>query len=131
MSGRTPDHVDAHVGRKIAARRAELGQSQATLAEGVGVSFQQVQKYEHGGNRVSASALVKIATAQGLPVASYFEGLGIPATVIAVPAHVAQTKAWMQTPDAWQIARHAATMNPECLLALRRVAVSLSNIDKA
>ncbi|WP_309645938.1 helix-turn-helix transcriptional regulator, partial [Phenylobacterium sp.] len=56
-----PDPIDVAVGHRIRVRRKWLGISQSTLADHLGVSFQQVQKYERGANRVSASMLVKIA----------------------------------------------------------------------
>lgn len=56
-----PDPIDVAVGHRIRVRRKWLGISQSTLAEHLGVSFQQVQKYERGANRVSASMLVRIA----------------------------------------------------------------------
>ncbi len=56
-----PDPIDIAVGRRIRVRRKNLGISQNVLAEHLGVSFQQVQKYEKGANRVSASMLVRIA----------------------------------------------------------------------
>lgn len=56
-----PDPIDIDVGARIRVRRKELGYSQAYLAEHLGLTFQQVQKYERGSNRVSASMLVRIA----------------------------------------------------------------------
>lgn len=56
-----PDPIDVAVGHRIRVRRKWLGISQSTLADHLGVSFQQVQKYERGANRVSASMLVRIA----------------------------------------------------------------------
>ncbi|WP_413204747.1 helix-turn-helix domain-containing protein [Rhodospirillum sp. A1_3_36] len=64
--------VDTHVGRKIRQRRIALGMDQDTLAGLVGVSFQQIQKYERGTNRVSASRLYDIATALGVSVDFFF-----------------------------------------------------------
>lgn len=75
MSEFTPDPVDLHVGRAIRARRKELGQSQSALADALGLTFQQVQKYERAANRVSASMLWKASQAQAMPVADYFAGL--------------------------------------------------------
>jgi transcriptional regulator with XRE-family HTH domain len=69
------DPVDVHVGSRLRARRKVLGQSQHALAEALGVSFQQVQKYENGSNRVSASMLARAAGAQGVVPGFYFEGL--------------------------------------------------------
>ena len=69
---RTPDSIDAFVGTRIAHRRAALGLSQTALATRLGISFQQVQKYESGSNRVSASRLHQIALALALPVMRFF-----------------------------------------------------------
>ena len=57
-----PDPIDVAVGARIRTRRRSLGLSQTELAEALGITFQQVQKYERGANRVSASMLVRIAT---------------------------------------------------------------------
>ena len=67
--------VDVHVGKRIRHRRWTLGTTQQQLAERVGIKFQQVQKYETGMNRVSASRLWDIASALSVPVAFFFEGL--------------------------------------------------------
>ena len=58
---RAASSLDRQIGARIRARRIEVGMSQQTLANGVGVTFQQVQKYERGANRVSASKLVELA----------------------------------------------------------------------
>ncbi len=63
MSGDEPEAVDVHVGQMIRAQRKLIGKSQSDLAHAIGVSFQQVQKYEKASNRVSASVLVAIAKA--------------------------------------------------------------------
>jgi transcriptional regulator with XRE-family HTH domain len=65
-----PEAVDVAVGARIRLRRRMLGMSQSHLAEGLGITFQQVQKYERGANRVSASMLVKIAAALDTTVAA-------------------------------------------------------------
>jgi transcriptional regulator with XRE-family HTH domain len=67
--------VDVHVGKRIRHRRWTLGTTQQQLAERVGIKFQQVQKYETGMNRVSASRLWDIAAALGVPVSFFFEGM--------------------------------------------------------
>ncbi|WP_370401912.1 helix-turn-helix domain-containing protein [Sulfitobacter sp. JB4-11] len=67
--------VDIHVGKRIRQRRWLAGMTQQTLAELVGIKFQQIQKYETGTNRVSASRLWDIADALGVNVAYFFEGL--------------------------------------------------------
>lgn len=65
--------VDAYVGSRIKLRRNLLGISQERLADEVGITFQQVQKYERGLNRVSAGRLWKIAKTLGVPVSFFFE----------------------------------------------------------
>jgi transcriptional regulator with XRE-family HTH domain len=72
---RTPNPVDLHVGARIRMRRKLLGVSQERLAEQLHLTFQQVQKYERGANRVSASKLYEIARALEAPVAYFFDGL--------------------------------------------------------
>lgn len=67
--------VDVHVGKRIRHRRWMNGTTQQQLAEKVGIKFQQIQKYETGMNRVSASRLWDIAHSLGVPVAFFFEGL--------------------------------------------------------
>lgn len=68
--------VDEHVGKRIRHRRWMVGMTQQQLAEKVGIKFQQIQKYETGMNRVSASRLWDIAGAVDVPVAYFFEGVG-------------------------------------------------------
>ncbi|WP_349438016.1 helix-turn-helix transcriptional regulator [Pararhizobium sp. A13] len=70
--------VDRHVGQQIRIRRIQTNVSQSDLAAGIGVSFQQVQKYENGKNRVSASMLYEVASCLKMPVAKLFEGLPEP-----------------------------------------------------
>jgi transcriptional regulator with XRE-family HTH domain len=70
-----PEPVDLHVGHRIRIRRKLLGFSQHRLAEDLGLTFQQVQKYERGLNRVSASKLYEISRSLHTSVAYFFEGL--------------------------------------------------------
>ncbi|SMX32567.1 helix-turn-helix domain-containing protein [Actibacterium lipolyticum] len=67
--------VDVHVGKRVRHRRWMVGMTQQQLAERVGIKFQQIQKYETGMNRVSASRLWDIADALEVPVSFFFEGL--------------------------------------------------------
>ncbi len=67
--------VDAHVGKRIRHRRWMVGMTQQQLADKVGIKFQQIQKYETGMNRVSASRLWDIADALGVSISFFFEGL--------------------------------------------------------
>tara|TARA_R100000541_G_scaffold21451_3_gene31400 strand:+ start:1472 stop:1846 length:375 start_codon:yes stop_codon:yes gene_type:complete len=70
-----PHKVDVHVGQRIRQRRWLTGMTQQRLAELVGIKFQQIQKYETGANRVSASRLWDIAFALNVDVSHFFEGL--------------------------------------------------------
>ncbi len=67
--------TDVHIGRRVRERRVAMGLSQSELAEGLGISFQQVQKYESGANRISGSRLWDIASLLQVPVGHFFEGL--------------------------------------------------------
>lgn len=70
-----PDPIDCHVGARVRARRIGLRMSQSTLGNGLGVTFQQVQKYESGDNRIGASNLFRTARILGVDVGYFFEGL--------------------------------------------------------
>ncbi|MDA7427470.1 helix-turn-helix domain-containing protein [Primorskyibacter aestuariivivens] len=70
-----PHPVDVHVGKRVRHRRWLVGMTQQQLAEHVGIKFQQIQKYETGANRVSASRLWDIADALDVPVSFFFEGI--------------------------------------------------------
>lgn len=72
-----PDPIDVHVGRLLRVHRLALGVSQQELAEALSVSFQQVQKYESGANRISASKLYKASRALGIAPSALFEGLDV------------------------------------------------------
>ena len=72
---RAPNPIDVHVGQRIRARRKALGVSQEKLADELGLTFQQVQKYERGANRVSASKLWEIARVLQVEIAALFEGV--------------------------------------------------------
>jgi transcriptional regulator with XRE-family HTH domain len=70
-----PHPVDVHVGKRIRMRRLFLGMNQETLANALGLTFQQVQKYEGGANRVSASRLSAMADILGVPISFFFAEL--------------------------------------------------------
>lgn len=70
-------HVDVHVGKRVRHRRWLVGMTQQQLAEKVGIKFQQIQKYETGANRVSASRLWDIADALDVQVSFFFDGLEV------------------------------------------------------
>jgi transcriptional regulator with XRE-family HTH domain len=84
MSKRMPNPIDVHVGTRIRMRRMLVGMSQEKLGERLGLTFQQVQKYEKGTNRVSASRLFHVAHVLGVTVQYFYEDLPEGAEVGAV-----------------------------------------------
>ena len=82
-AGRGPSDVDRVIGQKVRDRRILLGLSQEKLADGLGITFQQVQKYERGSNRISAGRLYAIAQALEVDIAWFFEGLDQPHAGVA------------------------------------------------
>src|SRR5688572_1010405 len=74
MSVKAPNPVDKYVGSRIRMRRIMLGMSQEKLGESLGLTFQQIQKYEKGTNRVGASRLQQISEILQVPVSFLFEG---------------------------------------------------------
>jgi len=74
MLKKTPNPIDKHVGSRVRMRRVLVGMSQERLGEALGLTFQQVQKYEKGTNRIGASRLQQISKVLGMPVEFFFEG---------------------------------------------------------
>jgi transcriptional regulator with XRE-family HTH domain len=74
MAMRKPDVIDIEVGQRIKIQRLATGLSQTALGENVGITFQQIQKYEKGANRVGIGRLTRIARVLGVSVNSFFEG---------------------------------------------------------
>jgi transcriptional regulator with XRE-family HTH domain len=71
---KTPNPIDSHVGTRVRMRRILVGFSQEKLGEALGITFQQIQKYEKGTNRIGASRLQQAAQVLGVPVNFFFEG---------------------------------------------------------
>jgi transcriptional regulator with XRE-family HTH domain len=74
ITKKTPNPIDRHVGSRVRMRRMMVSMSQEKLGERLGITFQQVQKYEKGTNRIGASRLHQIASILGVPVAFFYEG---------------------------------------------------------
>jgi transcriptional regulator with XRE-family HTH domain len=72
--------IDVQVGKRLRQRRALLGMSQEMMGDAVGVTFQQIQKYERGGNRISASRLYEFTRVLDVPVSYFFEEMPVEAT---------------------------------------------------
>lgn len=116
MVKKVPNPTDKHVGSRVRMRRMMLGMSQEKLGEALGLTFQQVQKYEKGTNRIGASRLQQMSTILQVPVSFFFEGgpsAGEPGSGLSEapsPAYVsdflatsdglALTKAFMRIRDA-------------------------------
>ena len=83
MTRKLPNPVDVHVGSRVRMRRMLIGMSQEKLGESLGLTFQQVQKYEKGSNRIGASRLYQIGAVLGVPIEFFFEGLERDAAVNA------------------------------------------------
>ena len=102
--GEGPHPVDRHVGLHIRMRRKALGVSQEKLAEALGLTFQQVQKYERGANRVSASKLWEIARALKTNVSYFYEGLEDESEGGARGLMAADAQQFLMTPEGLELA---------------------------
>lgn len=122
---KSPDPVDVFVGQRLRIRRLAVQMSQEKLAEQVGLTFQQVQKYEKGANRISASRMHQFATILGVPAAFFFDGLdqhGAPSSdpgtaFLATREGAAIAQAWGGLSDAGRAAVLAVVQS---LPAIRR-----------
>ncbi len=115
MTKKSPNPIDKHVGSRVRMRRMMINMSQEKLGEKLGITFQQIQKYEKGTNRIGASRLQQIANVLGVQVGFFFEGAPVPDnsakgfSEAASPAYVsdflatsdglALTKAFMKVTD--------------------------------
>lgn len=117
MTKKAPNPIDKHVGSRVRMRRMMLSMSQEKLGDALGLTFQQVQKYEKGTNRIGASRLQQIAHILQVPVAFFFEGAPELSTTpapdgmseapsptyvsdfLATSDGLALTKAFMRIPD--------------------------------
>ena len=99
-----PNPVDRHVGLRIRMRRKELGLSQERLADAIGLTFQQVQKYERAANRVSASKLCEISRALSTPVSYFYGGLDGDLEPPALNSARTGIQEFLMTPDGLELA---------------------------
>ncbi|MFO1184828.1 MAG: helix-turn-helix transcriptional regulator [Bauldia sp.] len=93
MASKKPNPVDIHVGSRVRLRRMMIGMSQEKLGDSLGITFQQIQKYEKGTNRVGASRLQHIAAILGVPVSFFFEDAPVVEGGKAVPEDTHATSA--------------------------------------
>jgi transcriptional regulator with XRE-family HTH domain len=99
-----PNPIDRHVGLRIRMRRRELGISQEKLAESIGLTFQQVQKYERAANRVSASKLWEMARALNTSIGYFYEGLGDPGGSVGAALPREDVRDFLLTPEGIELA---------------------------
>lgn len=104
-----PHPVDRHVGRRVCEKRISLGYNQSDLGRALGLTFQQIQKYEKGTNRISASKLWDIAKFFNVDIGYFFEGLGTGAGV-ADSASAESSTTFPATRQSVEIARLAPTL---------------------
>ena len=130
MAIRKSGPLDAMVGARIRMFRINCGMSQTALAERIGVTFQQVQKYEKGANRVGASRLSQIASVLGISVGELFEpsgdgsgdgslGLNSPVHLLAEPGALRVLKAYVRT------------TNPRVRLSIAKLVESIADREQA
>jgi transcriptional regulator with XRE-family HTH domain len=111
------DEIDKHIGRRIREQRENLGMTQGQLAQAISVSYQQIHKYEHGANRISAGRLWLIAEALKMPVQFFYEGM----TGIEVPLSDKENRLCLEL--ARQFRQINNMRHREALLSLVRVLV--------
>ncbi len=99
-----PRPVDVHVGGRVKARRTLIGMSQGELGKHVGLTFQQIQKYENGMNRIAASRLWVFSLVLGQPISWFFEGIGERKRKVGDPLAIR---------EALQFVRHLSACDPD------------------
>jgi len=124
-----PNPIDVHVGKRIRICRLLLGMNQQTLAEALGLTFQQIQKYEHGTNRVSASRLSAMAGALSVPISYFFDGLSL--TGAPISAEDMARREQLEQPETLELVRlyyaiPDATVRRQFLEMLKSIAHSVS-----
>jgi transcriptional regulator with XRE-family HTH domain len=102
MTKKSPNPIDKHVGSRVRMRRMMIGMSQEKLGDKLGITFQQIQKYEKGTNRIGASRLQQIAIVLAVPVAFFFEGAPTPESMssgLSEPTSPAYVSDFLATSD--------------------------------
>jgi transcriptional regulator with XRE-family HTH domain len=94
-----PNPIDVHVGSRVRLRRTLLGMSQEKLGDAIGLTFQQVQKYERGANRVGASRLFELSRVLDVPVSFFFDELALESAGGAASASTSATSSPSGGPD--------------------------------
>lgn len=108
MIKKTPNPIDRHVGSRVRMRRMLAGISQEKLGEGLGLTFQQIQKYEKGSNRISASRLQQISKILDVPVSFFFDGApasDMPSGAFSESASTAYVSDFLATSEGVQLTK--------------------------
>jgi transcriptional regulator with XRE-family HTH domain len=128
MPPKAPNPVDKHVGSRVRMRRIMLGMSQERLGEGLGLTFQQIQKYEKGTNRIGASRLQQICDILRIPVSFLFEGVPggtINAEGLVEPASPAYVADFLATAEGLALVRAFTRISS---IKLRRAIVDMVDL---
>lgn len=125
-----PDPTDVHVGNRVRQARISAGMSQTKLGDGIDITFQQVQKYEKGRNRIGASRLSKIAEVVGKPVSWFFDGIPAQGDFIRGPATADPMQEMASTRDGQRLAKAFNKIsNGASRQAIVRIVEAVANID--
>ncbi len=103
-----PNPIDIHVGSRVRLRRTMQGMSQEKLGDALGITFQQIQKYEKGSNRIGASRMQQISEALNVPVAFFFEDAPVPGGAVSGMAEAGATSYvvdFLSSPEGIQLNR--------------------------
>ncbi len=122
---RLANAVDERIGKRVKSRRLEIDLSQEKLADLVGVTFQQIQKYENGVNRIAASRLWEMAKALGVPVQYFYEGLATEGRGVAEEGPADLVYDMMATPEGQRLLQIFGTIRSA---KLRRRVVELVRV---
>lgn len=130
---REANQIDAHVGSRVRLRRQLMKMSQEKLGDELGVTFQQVQKYERGANRVGASRLYSLANVLDVPVNFFFEGLtGVAAGGVAETEQSPIVYDFIQSPDGVALAEAFSRIKtPKVRRRVLELVRSLADEDEA
>jgi transcriptional regulator with XRE-family HTH domain len=123
-SPRRVHEVDRHVGAFVRATRKAIGVSQAELANALGVTFQQIQKYEDGSNRLSSSRLLDISRRLNAPLGSFFVGLDEPQANLGAQNRVVT---FLEQPGAHELMWAFVKMSPQLKARLVGLATSVTS----
>jgi transcriptional regulator with XRE-family HTH domain len=127
MGKRSGHPIDLHVGARLRLRRMTIGMAQERLADALGVSFQQIQKYEKGANRVSASTLYDISKVLGVPIDYFFAGIDDAASASAAVSVFGD----LTDAEGFALNRAFANIkNPELTASLVTVVEKLSTLSQ-